>query len=140
MINKRRLEDMVGSAESIIAKGTKFKGTIIGPQSVRISGNFVGRINSERLVRIDKEGRVNGTINSPYVIIDGELDGNIESAVHVELRIEGRVIGIINTARIMMAEGSLLQGEIRMLSKERPTIFVERRNVENEQDNLDKSL
>jgi len=141
MIKKRRLEDKVGSPESIIAPGTKFKGTIIGPQSVRISGHFEGKINSERLVRIDKKGRIDGTINSPYVIIEGELNGNIELAEHVELRIEGRVIGNINTAKIMMAEGGLLLGEIKMLRKEeRPIIFVEKRNVGDEQDNQDKSL
>ncbi len=141
MTKKRRLEDKVGPTESIIPPGTKFKGTIIGSEGVRISGQFEGKIKSERLVRIEKEGRIDGTINSPYVIIEGKLNGNIESAEQVELRIEGRVIGNINTAKIAIAEGSSLQGEVRVSRKEdKPIIFAEKRKVGDEQDNQDESL
>ena len=74
---KRRLEDKIGSAVSIIAPGTKFKGTIQGQDTLFISGHFKGEIKCEGLVRVDKAGRIVGTINSPYVIIEGEIKGDI---------------------------------------------------------------
>ena len=138
---KRRLEDKVGSTESIIAPGAKFKGIISGHASVRISGHFEGEINSEQLVWVEKEGRIDGTINSPFVIIEGEIKGNIESAEHVEFRTEGRVIGNINTAIITIAEGGFINGKIQMPRKEdKPISFVEKRIGGGQADNQDKSL
>jgi cytoskeletal protein CcmA (bactofilin family) len=125
---KRRLEDKVGPTESVIAPGTKFKGTICGPDSLRISGRFEGEIESERLVRVDKEGKIHGIIKAPYIIVEGELNGNIEAAEQVELRAQCRMIGNINAAMIAMAEGGFFEGEIKMPRKEdKPIKFVEKR-------------
>jgi cytoskeletal protein CcmA (bactofilin family) len=138
---KRRLEDKVGSTESIIAPGTKFEGTISGHDSVRISGNFEGEINCEQLVWIEKEGRIEGTIKSPFVIIEGEIKGNIESAEQVELRTEGRVTGDINTTIIAIAEGGSFNGKIQMpRKKDKPISFVEKRIGGDQADNQDKTL
>ena len=138
---KRRLEDKIGSAVSIIAPSTKFKGTIMGQDTLFISGHFKGEIKCEGLVRVDKQGRIEGMINSPYVIIEGEIKGDIKSAEHVELREEARVVGNINTAKIVMAEGCTLQGEVQMPKEgDKPFVFVEKRKSENQQINKDKSL
>lgn len=132
---KRRLEDKISSTISIIAPGTKFKGTIKGHDTLLISGHFEGKINCEGLIRVDKEGSINGTINSPYIIIEGKINGDIESAEHVELRNEARMTGNINTSKIVMAEGCLLQGDVNMPSKEdKPYIFVEKRKSVGHQD------
>lgn len=137
---KRRIEDKIGSEVSIIAPSTKFKGTIKGDDTLFISGHFEGKINSDGLVRVGKEGRIDGTISSPYIIIEGEMKGDIKSAEHVELREEARVVGNISTAKIVMAEGCILQGEVQMPSEEdKPIVFVEKRKIEKKQDNQEKS-
>jgi len=138
---KRRLEDRAGSVESVIAAGTKFKGTVSGQAGARISGSLEGDINSQQLVWVEKKGRVDGNIKSPFVIVEGELIGNIESAEHVELRAEGRVTGNIETVIIAMAEGCIFNGEIQMLGKEGKSIsFVERRTGGGREGNQDQSL
>lgn len=132
---QRRVEDKTGSILSIIAPSTKFKGTLSGSDSLLIAGHFKGEIKCESLVRIDREGRIQGIINSPYVIVEGEINGDIMSAEHVELRAGARVIGNINTVKIVMAEGCILQGEVRMPKEgDKPFIFVEKRKGENNQD------
>ncbi|NIO48444.1 MAG: hypothetical protein GTN73_03245 [Candidatus Aminicenantes bacterium] len=132
---QRRLEDKTGSILSIIAPSTEFKGTLSGSDSLLIAGRFKGEIKSESLVRIDREGKIEGTINSPYVIVEGEINGDIMSAEHVELRAGARVLGNINTEKIVMAEGCILQGEVQMPKEEdKPFVFVEKRKVESNQD------
>ncbi len=137
---KRRLEDKIGPIETVIAPNTKFKGKIKGEDNIRIAGRFEGDVKCDQLVRIEKGGKLSGSIVSTYVIIEGELKGNIDSAEHVEIRIDGRVIGNINTSQIAIAEGSFIQGEIRMPEKEnKPYSFVEKRDsgkkkVENEEE------
>jgi cytoskeletal protein CcmA (bactofilin family) len=136
--DKRRVEDKTGSILSIIAPSTKFKGTLSGSDSVLIAGHFKGEIKCESLVRIDREGRIQGIVNSPYVIVEGEINGDIMSAEHVELRAGARVVGNINTVKIVMAEGCILQGEIQMPKEgDKPFVFKEKRKGE---DNQDKSL
>ena len=137
---KRRVEDKTGSILSIIAPSTNFKGTLSGSDSLLIAGHFKGDIKCEGLVRVDREGRIQGTINSPYVIVEGEINGDIMSAEHVELRAGARVIGNINTVKIVMAEGCIIQGEVQTPREgDKPFVFLEKRKSENQQDNKDKS-
>ncbi len=137
---QRRVEDKTGSILSIIAPGTKFKGTLSGSDSVLIAGHFKGDIKCEGLVRVDKDGRIQGTIKSPYVIVEGEINGDIVSAEHVELRAGARIVGNINTIKIVMAEGCIVQGEVQTPREgDKPFVFVEKRKSGNKQDDQDKS-
>ncbi len=138
---KRRLEDKAGGVESVIAEGTTFKGSLSGQAGARISGSLEGDISSQQLVWVEKKGRVNGNIRSPFVIVEGELCGNIESADHVELRTEGRVTGNIETVIIAMAEGCVFNGEVQMRGKEGKSLtFVERRTGGGREGDPDQSL
>jgi len=138
---KKRLEDRAGGVESVIAAGTKFKGTITGQAGARISGSLEGDISSQQLVWVEKKGRVDGNIRSPFVIVEGELYGNIESAEHVELRTEGRVTGNIDTVIIAMAEGCVFNGEIQMRGKDGKSVsYVERRAATGREDNQGQSF
>ena len=130
-IQSRRLEDRISSAESVVAPGTKFKGDLDGPDSVRIFGQFEGEINSTHLVRVGKGAVISGTIKSPYVIIEGELIGDVKSAEKVELGEESRVRGNIETLRLAVADGSFFEGKIKMpMDAEKPIKFVEKRKTE----------
>jgi cytoskeletal protein CcmA (bactofilin family) len=133
---QRRLEDKTGSILSIIAPSTKFKGTLSGTDSLLIAGHFKGEIKCEGLVRVDRGGRIQGVINSPYVIVEGEINGDIMSAEHVELREKARVVGNIHTTKIVMAEGCILQGEVQMPKEgDKPFVFVEKRKNQEEKQN-----
>ncbi len=127
---QRRLEDRIGPIESVIAAKTKFRGKINSEDSIQISGNFRGDIKCEQLVKINNGGKIKGTISSTYVIIEGELTGDVETADYVEIRPEGRVVGNISTSEIAIAEGSFIQGEIKMPDKDEPVSFVEKRGNE----------
>lgn len=130
-IKKRRLEDKIGSGESIIAARTQFKGTISGTESVRIAGQHEGDVKSDRLVWIQKGGSIKGDIDSRNVIIEGKLTGNIMGAEHVEIRAEAQVTGNIQTHKIAMAEGSFFKGEIHMpRNVDKPIHFMEKRQTE----------
>ncbi len=132
---KRRFEDKIGPIDSVIAVNTTFKGKISGQDSVEIAGNLRGDINCEKLVKIAEGGKIKGTINSAYVIIEGELNGNIESADYVEVRENAHVVGNITAVNIAMSEGCFIQGEIKTPDKDiRPISFVEKRGSEEQQE------
>jgi cytoskeletal protein CcmA (bactofilin family) len=129
-IKKRRLQDKIGSDESVIAANTQFKGTLSGIESVRIAGKIEGDVKSDRLVWIEKGGYIKGDVESLYVIIEGILIGNIKGAGHIEIGSEAKVTGNIQTQKIAMAEGSFFKGEVQMSRKvDNPTHFVEKRQM-----------
>jgi cytoskeletal protein CcmA (bactofilin family) len=125
---KNRLEDKAGEENSVVAKNSRFTGTISGIEGLLVYGHLKGNVKSERLVWIKKEGKIIGNIDCSYIIVEGDLEGNIKSAEHVELRAEARVTGNIQTRKIAMAEGSFFRGEIYMPCKaDKPISFVEKR-------------
>ncbi len=107
----------VSSNESVIASGTRIKGKIIESAGVCISGSLEGEIECKGPVRIAREGEVKGSIKAPSVLIEGKLNGNIESADRVEIKAAGRINGNVNTGKIVIDEGSIFHGQVRM-SKE----------------------
>ena len=126
---KRRLEERTGSRSAVISSGARIKGEIEGEDSVRIVGHFEGEIKIEALLWIEKEGKVVGKIEAPYIIIEGEIEGDIVSSRQIEIRKEGRVTGNIKSDLIAMAEGSVVRGEISISGKagDKPTAFVGKR-------------
>jgi len=79
--------------------------------------SWEGEIECRGLVRITREGEVKGSIKAPTVLIEGKLNGNIESADKVEIKAAGRITGNIQTGKIVIDEGSVFYGQVRM-SKE----------------------
>ena len=124
----RRLEDRTGPIETVIAFGTKITGTLSGRGSLHIGGYLQGRVTSEGLVWIGREGKIDGTVSADGLIVEGEIKGNIESQNKTELRSGGRVIGDISCAKISVAEDSFFQGEIKMPhQQDKPHTFVNKR-------------
>jgi cytoskeletal protein CcmA (bactofilin family) len=110
-------ESDVNFNETLIASGTRIRGKILESAGICISGSLEGEIECRGLVRITREGEVKGTIKALSVLIEGKLNGNIESADRVELKTAGRINGNIQTGKIIIAEGSVFHGQVRM-SKE----------------------
>ncbi len=116
----KNIEYDASSNESIIASGTRIRGKILEAAGVCISGILEGEIECRGHVRITREGEVKGSIKAPFVLIEGKLNGNIESADRVEIKAAGRISGNIHTQKIVIDEGSIFHGQVRM-SKEIPS-------------------
>jgi cytoskeletal protein CcmA (bactofilin family) len=109
------LAQEIGPAVTVIAPGTRFKGTITGEDTLRISGSVQGDIDCRRMVWVDRSGCVNGNITARRVIIEGEFNGDIASAERVEIRSNGRMTGNITAANIIVDQGCFFDGEARII-------------------------
>jgi cytoskeletal protein CcmA (bactofilin family) len=126
----RRIEDKAGPIESTIAQETTLQGNLRSEHGIRILGSVEGDIESGGRVKIEKGGRVRGSIAASDVIVNGELEGHIKSAGQIELGPESRMAGNIKAAKIAIAEGSFFQGDIKMSGGDgRPVSFVEKRSA-----------
>lgn len=90
-------------------KDTEFQGDLSFRGSFRIDGHFKGKINSESMLVIGEEGKVEADIKVGYLIINGEVRGNIQAVDKVEIHSRGRVIGTVNTPKLAVEEGAYME-------------------------------
>ena len=134
--HQRRLADQMGPELSIIAIGTRVKGTLNGKNSLKIAGLLEGDVTSEMLVWIAKGGRIEGNIKARGVIVEGEVNGNIDSKDKTELSSGARVVGDISCKKLSVAEDAFFEGKVKMFeSQEKPYTFVAKRKNKSENKN-----
>ena len=104
----------VGALTAFIDQGSEFSGKLSFKDTVRIDGRFDGEIASENTLIVGESGRVQATIQSQVVIISGEVRGDISAPGQVTLHRSARVSGNIDTARLLIEDGALFNGQVKM--------------------------
>jgi cytoskeletal protein CcmA (bactofilin family) len=103
-----------GSLNSIIGQGCKVKGDIEIKGTIRIDGEFEGKIDAPDTLIIGKSGVIKANANVKNAIIGGKLVGNISASNKIELQTGSHVEGDITTARLVIDEGVFFEGNCRM--------------------------
>jgi len=90
-------------------KDTEFNGELTFKGSFRIDGHFKGTINSDSMLVIGEQGKVEADIKIGYLVISGEAKGTIRATDKVEIQSHGRVIGTIIAPTLIVQEGAFLE-------------------------------
>ncbi len=90
-------------------KDTEFQGDLSFRGSFRIDGHFKGKINSDSLLIIGEQGKVEADVKVGFLIINGEIKGNIQAEEKVEIHSRARVIGTLSTPRLAVEEGAYIE-------------------------------
>ena len=80
---------------------------------VRVDGRVRGEILGAAVLEIGETGEVEASIEADEVLVAGSFRGEIRAHRRVELRATARVQGSIETPRLVLEEGSLLDGRCR---------------------------
>jgi cytoskeletal protein CcmA (bactofilin family) len=99
---------------ALMGEGTEYQGQLNFKGAVRINGKFLGSITSEGKLVLGKDAYVEGTIHVGELEVQGTLKGDITVTNRTLLHNTARVAGSLGTALLVMEEGALLQGELRM--------------------------
>ncbi len=101
--------------------------TLIGPQVVirgdlvfsgglyiegRIHGKVIAEDGSPAMVTLAEQGRIEGEVRAPVVIINGQLDGDVHAGERVELAPKARVQGNVHYQVVEMSAGAQLTGRL----------------------------
>jgi len=90
-------------------KDTELKGDLSFKGSFRIDGYFKGTVNSDSMLVIGEQGKVEADIKVGYIVISGEVKGTVRATDKVEVHNTGRVIGTIITPKLAVQEGAYLE-------------------------------
>ncbi len=98
-------------------KDTEFKGDLNFKGTFRIDGRFKGKIDSDSILIIGDNGKVDADIKIGYLVINGEIKGNIQASEKVEINSNGRVLGTIVTPKLIVEEGAYLEANCQTTDK-----------------------
>ena len=110
---------MQGSAgidgeESIIDRSSAFDGVLRTSRNLRVEGQAKGEIHCDGTLYVDEGADVNARIVAANISVAGNLSGEITCRGRLQILPTGRVSGKLATARLVIQEGAIYEGELRM--------------------------
>lgn len=94
--------------ESVIARGLSLTGELCGNGTVRLDGEFDGKIACSQLV-IGKEGHLKGQVHAETVLVQGRLDGEVQAQT-VTLTRTATVTGNVYHKVLEVEAGATVEG------------------------------
>ena len=91
--------------------------TFKDPVNLRISGRFEGTLTTKGSLMIGEHAVVNADIVGESIVVAGRVNGNVHALKELKLISPGYVMGDIRTPLLSVAEGAVLEGNCKMLSK-----------------------
>ena len=126
----RRIHDAVAGAATLISECCKVTGGISGDGDFLISGEVEGECHLTGSLTIAPSGFWKGSIGARNVIVAGTIEGDVVAEGRVEISDTARITGTVTGEAIAVAEGAVVQGNMKTTGKSDPVAFVEKRKPE----------
>ena len=81
--------------------------------AIHVEGQVEGDVEAGAVV-VGKNGVVRGDISAEEAVVSGRVEGNVTVSSRLKLRASGRLEGDVNAQRIVMEEGAVLNGNLKM--------------------------
>ncbi len=111
---------------SMIGKGIKIKGELVGEEDIVIEGFVEGKVKLDKSLKIGEAGIVIADINAKMVTVSGKVEGNIYASEKIELLPSANVQGNLFSTKIVISEGANFQGKIDMSGSTKPESIKEK--------------
>ena len=108
------VRDVSADLNAFLGKGCEYDGKLTFEGSVRIDGKFAGEIFSNDILLVGEGAFVKAEIDVGTIIVSGVVEGNISAKKMVELKAPAIVRGTITTPALMMEQGVVLEGSVKM--------------------------
>jgi cytoskeletal protein CcmA (bactofilin family) len=107
-----------GGLSAFIDQGSEFEGKLSFKDTVRIDGRFRGEISSDNTLIVGESGEIEAAIRSNSVVVSGSVTGDIHAGQKVVLHKTARVDGDVETQSLVIEEGAVLNGQVKMKGSE----------------------
>lgn len=98
-----------------IGRGIEVKGDINFSDRLQVDGKTVGKLTSDSgTLIIGESGHVEAQIDVGVCVVHGSINGNLIARSKLEIRRTGRVQGDVITPVLLVEEGAVFNGAIRM--------------------------
>jgi cytoskeletal protein CcmA (bactofilin family) len=132
MLFKRRIHDTNSGAATYVAASTKIVGSLVGQGSYVFCGSVEGECDIDGPLTLAKDGRWKGTMRATDIVVAGTVEGDVVARGRVEIAGSARITGSLSGHSIAVAEGAIIEGEIKVHTGEAPLSFQEKRQASTE--------
>ncbi len=102
--------------DSLVGQETEVLGDIVFGGGLHIDGRVKGNVTAEAdstsVLTLSEQGRVEGEIRVPNVILNGHVEGDVYASEHIELALNARINGNVYYTLIEMAMGAAVNGSL----------------------------
>lgn len=126
----RRFRDRNGSPPTLINEGCKISGLITGDGDIQVAGEIDGDCDLAGTITLTRTAYWTGTISAGHVIVAGHVEGDIVAAGRVEITDTAKITGTVSAQAIAVAEGAIVEGIMKTTGHDKPTEFVEKRDID----------
>lgn len=109
-----------GALSTILAKGTKWNGTLKAESGVRVDGEFEGSLETAGTLVIGKDGLVRAEIRAKDAIVGGKVVGNVTAANKIELQSGASLTGDVKCRGIIIDNDVFFEGHSKMGAAHEP--------------------
>lgn len=99
---------------SVISNGMRIIGDIESTGVIKIDGVIDGAVRGARQLLLGKTGTINGDIFAVDAVLGGRVVGTVIVSERVEIQGTSSVEGDIHTKSIVVYEGGMINGTVRM--------------------------
>jgi cytoskeletal protein CcmA (bactofilin family) len=115
--------------KSLIAHGTRIDGHVTFQDGLRVDGEVVGDIRSNKdspsILVVSEEASVCGQIDADHVIINGHVKGPVNALMLLELQPKACIEGDVSYKALEMHQGATIAGQLKPMvdeQEDKPTL------------------
>jgi cytoskeletal protein CcmA (bactofilin family) len=116
----------------MIGPGVTFRGDLIAPGSVVLSGSVRGDGDIGGTLSIARDAHWEGNVRASNALVAGTLVGNIEVTGSLEVGTVAVIRGSVVASSLALAHGAVIEGEIQITSGKPVVHFEEKRDDRNQ--------
>jgi len=99
---------------AFLGASTVYTGKLSFQGAVRIDGAFSGEIESDGVLIVGKDARIDGRINVGEFILSGSFSGEVYATRRVTVHKSGVFTGSLYSPAMVLEEGARLEGDVHM--------------------------
>lgn len=126
--NTKKSRTSNAKVETLIGHETEITGNIHFNGGLHIDGVVKGNVtadnDSESVAIVSEQGRIEGELRVPHILINGRVVGDVHAAERLDLAANARVEGDVYYRTIEMAGGAEINGKLVRTDKD-PQRFLE---------------
>jgi cytoskeletal protein CcmA (bactofilin family) len=126
---KRRILDSADSAATYIAPTTKITGKLIGKGTYVFCGELEGECDIDGPITLAAGSKWKGTLRANDVIVAGKIEGDVIAKHRIEVSDTAHIAGSLAGRSIAVAEGAVIEGDIKVTNGAGPQEFKEKRHL-----------
>jgi len=115
MLGKKK-KHRVGTIDTLIGQNTEVTGDVSFTGGLHIDGIVHGNVSatgdSDSTLTLSENGKVEGEVRVPYIILNGEVQGDVYASEKIELAARATIKGNVYYNLLEMAMGAAVNGSL----------------------------